>query len=151
MKANTLIALLCFLLIGTAATAQKANILDLEGTSYLDITQVDGEAVDFGVIEPGTLVRKKMGFKNTYPAPIVLHRILSEPGCFTAGTNNNLRQIEIKPGETVEFYVMSTIQLPGAYDIKNELILEIDGQKVRRSAFQFKGFVEGDSPIKEEE
>ena len=151
MKAHTLIALLCFLLIGTAATAQKATILDLEGVSYLDITQVDGETVDFGVIEPGTLVRKKMGFKNTYSTPIILHRVLSEPGCFTSGTKNNLREITIAPGENVEFFVMSTIQIPGSYDIKNELILEIDGKKVRRSAFQFKGFVEGASPEKEED
>ncbi len=144
MKLPTLSFLLCLLLLGgfgLQVQAQGARIVDLEGTTRLDIQMDEAPPVDFGEIKPGTMVRKKMVFENTYEQPIKLVRIISEAGCFTSGTTNNLREVKLEVGQECEFYLMTTAQKPGAYDIRNEIIIEMEGQRYRRAVFQFKGFV----------
>jgi len=146
MKKLTPFIFLGFLLLalsGSSLYAQKAKVLDLEGTAHLDIQSETAEPIQFGEVEAGTLVRKRMAFSNTYAQDIILRRVVSEPGAFTAGTSNTLRDITVAPGDEVFFYVMTSAQSPGEYDIRNEVIIEVEGRKYRRAVFQLQGFVYG--------
>lgn len=120
---------------------QRAKIVDMPGSVEIDIKKELLEDVDWGDLNPGTMMRSRLSIKNTESHPINVLRVVSAPGCFTAGVEGPLRDVSLAPGETVDFYVISSVQEPGQYTLKNEVIIEMEGKRYRRGVFNYTGFV----------
>ena len=97
---------------------QRAKIVDLPGLVEIDLKKEVVEDVDWGDLNPGTMLRCRVSVENTEARTIKVLRILSEPGCFTSGVEGPVRNIELAPGEKVDFYVITSVQEPGRYKLK---------------------------------
>lgn len=120
---------------------QGAKIIDMPETVSIGLDQELAEDVNWGEITPGTMVRCRVSVKNTTESPVEFIRIISEPGAFTSGVKVPLREVTLQPGESVDFFIFTSVQVPGDYSFKNELIVDIDGKRQRRGVFQYQGSV----------
>lgn len=120
---------------------ERAKIVDMPDLVKIDVQQATAEDVDWGDLTPGTMVRCRISVENTEEKPMTLVRVLSDPGCFTSGITGPLRDVKLQPGETVDFFLITSVQEPGQYSLKNTLIVEIDETRYRRAAFNYQGFV----------
>ena len=120
---------------------QRAKIVDLPGLVEIDLKKEAVDDVDWGDLNPGTMLRCRVSIENTEASPIKVLRILSDPGCFTSGVEGPVRNVELAPGEKVDFYVITSVQEPGQYTLKNDVLIEMDEKRYRRGAFNYTGFV----------
>ena len=133
--------LVVLLTSGICLHAQQPNIQQLDGVLSISLASEEAPLANFGEITPGTYVRQTFEARNNSEQKVVLKRVLTDPGCMAIGRGNNLRDIELAPGESVRFDLMSNVQVPQDYSFSVTSVLEIDGKRYRRAVFQWLGAV----------
>lgn len=121
--------------------AQKIVMREVDQVTQLDITKEAASTVDFGQTSQGLMTRCNFSFTNPYSESIKVVQVRTGDNLFPGRQEGLLEFVEVKPGETYDFFVLAKGDEVGPVSGQIELVIEQNGRRFRRATFQLNGTV----------